>query len=439
MFYIERSEDAVRYWSRRRLPYPGGSGIPAGLSDLRDALLALSPQEGRLLSCRYWSNERGGGFDVENVLIYNPGPGRLAKASENGIAFCRVHENPPSAPDGTSYAHLNEYTFRPTPYPDNESIIESFSFSLSGMDRAMIWRAAAQALDNEGPKIDGEFGLHVTITASSRKKINPARALKSLFDGVIAALQCDKAPSDEVVARLSSHCADTQAEVLHLLGGRKPRLSIAPDKPLVGLTATGFIPSPADHLCTEGTLLSQVGDIQRCAVTIYRKDRTLVETPRSPSVRPPETVLPANAAHPTRKVQTVSPHARSSSRRHAGNHSLSAFADWLSREGYAPVTVRTRLSDARRVQAAYGDLDQAYAEDGLAALKDILRYTAADRAEGRPNPTRLDISPGRSGNISTSIYNNLQAATSALRAFERYKASGKTQSTRRSGPGTISS
>jgi len=64
----------------------------------------------------------------------------------------------------------------------------------------------------------------------------------------------------------------------------------------------------------------------------------------------------------------------------------------METQGNAPATVSTRLSDARRVERHYGDLDEAYERDRFASILEDLTYTAADREAGRPNPSKLEIS-----------------------------------------------
>ncbi len=268
MHLIEQTVESVRYWSNKRLQLPRRSFASAGYKELQGALLALRPHEGRILACRYWSNEPRGGFDVENVLIYNPSPSNLSHASQNGISFSSLSERPPLAPDGNQYGHLNEYAFRRATYPDAKQIIESFSFPLASTERAKVWQFASSSLSEVGENIVGEFGLHVSVFYS--RSINPARQLKQLFDGIITALQSDESPSDEVVYRLTTHLGVTSSEVQYLLSGRKPRLSVLSRRNLVGLTANGFVLNPADHLCTEGTLVSTFGDEPRCVVTIYK-------------------------------------------------------------------------------------------------------------------------------------------------------------------------
>ena len=67
------------------------------------------------------------------------------------------------------------------------------------------------------------------------------------------------------------------------------------------------------------------------------------------------------------------------------------YSDWLKRTVPTEGTWRTRLSDLRRVEAAYGDIDAQFDQDELVALLDELTYSTEDARNGRPNPSRLSI------------------------------------------------
>lgn len=66
-----------------------------------------------------------------------------------------------------------------------------------------------------------------------------------------------------------------------------------------------------------------------------------------------------------------------------------AFKQWMQAQGNAPNTISTRLSDARRVERFYGDLDDLYERDGFESVIRELTYSADDAAAGRPNQSRI--------------------------------------------------
>ncbi|CCC14657.1 unnamed protein product [Sordaria macrospora k-hell] len=93
-----------------------------------------------------------------------------------------------------------------------------------------------------------------------------------------------------------------------------------------------------------------------------------------------------------------------------------AFRAWLTAQGQAKSSVSTRVSDARRVESHYGDLDEAYETDRFEAILKKLEYSAADRAANRPNPSELSID----GNL----YDSLASYRAAVTAYRRFAEDG---------------
>ena len=90
-----------------------------------------------------------------------------------------------------------------------------------------------------------------------------------------------------------------------------------------------------------------------------------------------------------------------------------SFHDWLAGGDLKPTTVSTRISDLKRLENQYGDLDELYDGDRFAALLDKLRYSKEDERQGRPNPSGLQID----GNL----YNNLSHFRSTLNVYRDYR------------------
>lgn len=88
------------------------------------------------------------------------------------------------------------------------------------------------------------------------------------------------------------------------------------------------------------------------------------------------------------------------------------FKAWLAAQGQASASISTRLSDARRVESLYGDLDQAFEDDRFDAILADLAYSKADEANGRPNPSRIEID----GNV----YNSLASYRAAVMAYLKF-------------------
>jgi hypothetical protein len=90
-----------------------------------------------------------------------------------------------------------------------------------------------------------------------------------------------------------------------------------------------------------------------------------------------------------------------------------AYSDWLRRAVPSESTWRTKLSELRRIEAAYGDLDGLYDQDELQSLLGELSYSTEDTRLGRENPSRLEI--------AGDIRNNLASYSSALRKYIRFR------------------
>lgn len=90
------------------------------------------------------------------------------------------------------------------------------------------------------------------------------------------------------------------------------------------------------------------------------------------------------------------------------------FADWLSRAVPNERTQSTKLSELRRVEAHYGDLDALYDADELTGLLDELTYTTEMARAGVENPSKMDI--------NGDIRNNLASYKSAVMKYARFRA-----------------
>lgn len=92
------------------------------------------------------------------------------------------------------------------------------------------------------------------------------------------------------------------------------------------------------------------------------------------------------------------------------------FRNWLTSQGQAASSVSTRMSDAKRVEAHYGDLDEVFERDGFEEILSALDYSSADRAGSKPNPSLLQI--------DGDLYDSLASYRAAVTAYRRF-ASGE--------------
>lgn len=94
----------------------------------------------------------------------------------------------------------------------------------------------------------------------------------------------------------------------------------------------------------------------------------------------------------------------------------SSYKSWLESQGYTLGSISSRISNGRRVEEYYGDLDFHYTKDRLADLLRTLSYSTQDERHSRPNPTRIPIV----GNIR----NNLASYKAAVGLYGRFAACG---------------
>lgn len=90
------------------------------------------------------------------------------------------------------------------------------------------------------------------------------------------------------------------------------------------------------------------------------------------------------------------------------------YEDWLRQAVPSEATFRTKLSELRRIEKAYGDIDVLYDQDELSSLLDDLSYSREDAREGRDNPSKLVI--------AGDIRNNLASYKSASVKYARFRA-----------------
>ena len=88
------------------------------------------------------------------------------------------------------------------------------------------------------------------------------------------------------------------------------------------------------------------------------------------------------------------------------------FRDWLIAEGYGQGTVSTQLARTRRIDQAYGDLDQLLRKDRFEGLRRDLSYSSNDKRSEKANPSRLQI--------DGDLYSNLASYRASLNFYERF-------------------
>lgn len=93
-----------------------------------------------------------------------------------------------------------------------------------------------------------------------------------------------------------------------------------------------------------------------------------------------------------------------------------AYTAWMAARGYEAPTQSTSLSALRRIEAAYGRLDDAFLADGLEGILSELAYSKSDERGSQPNPSKIPMT----GNI----YNGLASLRTHLGFYRRFLEAG---------------
>jgi len=88
----------------------------------------------------------------------------------------------------------------------------------------------------------------------------------------------------------------------------------------------------------------------------------------------------------------------------------------MEAEGYSKATVATQMTDVRRIEKAYGDLDNLPDGQTLATVRAALQYSKADERAGRSNPSGFEID----GNL----YDSLAHFRATLNFYQRFLDAG---------------
>ena len=88
------------------------------------------------------------------------------------------------------------------------------------------------------------------------------------------------------------------------------------------------------------------------------------------------------------------------------------FRAWLESK-YKHNTVTTKLYEARQLDKAYGDLDALFDEDNLDSVAESLKYTSKDRAQNRPNPSKIPL--------TSDLYRDLSNLRTTVNYYKRFR------------------
>ena len=84
---------------------------------------------------------------------------------------------------------------------------------------------------------------------------------------------------------------------------------------------------------------------------------------------------------------------------------IDGYRAWLEQRqpSLAQSSINTLVTDAKRVERHYGDLDELYAKDRLAGVLRELRYSTDDARKNTPNPSKIPTSPTSLSGYRTTV------------------------------------
>lgn len=88
------------------------------------------------------------------------------------------------------------------------------------------------------------------------------------------------------------------------------------------------------------------------------------------------------------------------------------YREWLANQGKEPSTQNTSSSTIRRIENAYGNLEQEFELSGLETILSELAYSTSDSRNNEPNPSKLVI--------DGDIYSGLSSMRTHLNYYKRF-------------------
>ena len=93
------------------------------------------------------------------------------------------------------------------------------------------------------------------------------------------------------------------------------------------------------------------------------------------------------------------------------------FESWLVGNGYDPKAASSRVSNLKRVEQAYGALDDYFGRDRCSSLLASMAYSTADKNRSAPNPSLIKI--------NGDIYTGLATLRSAVNVFVEFRTQSR--------------
>ncbi len=273
----------VELWSTERLPFEPKGWKRDMRDQLRDAIRRSTPMDPCLILEAVYTSQDHGFCDVENVLVYNPGPSTFHHLCRTGLRLERRFEDPPPAPRPLSTPPFHHHLYTSThdemsSYWVEDSLLAEWSFSTEPLVGEIkpdsIWMAAARGQVTRTAEMGtartrpAQFGLRLMIERPSGASILLANVLKPLLDGLLCALHThDGSNLDEISRRLSTRLDEDQDTIRRTL--LSTDRDVLGERQLVRPYRQGVQWNPADDLCVLADVRTRGGAEWRCAGRIF--------------------------------------------------------------------------------------------------------------------------------------------------------------------------
>lgn len=99
------------------------------------------------------------------------------------------------------------------------------------------------------------------------------------------------------------------------------------------------------------------------------------------------------------------------------------YRAWLVAQGYSENTCNSQMSQARRIEIAYGSLDEMFSTGEIERVRSDLTYSAEDERRNKANPSKLQITGNLRSNLASYRntlvwYGRFLSATAGLPSVE---------------------
>lgn len=235
----------VSAWANRYVSFEPKHADQLGLrAELRARIAKLESAPDHVLHATF-TGPLPRGADVENALFYNLDlDGRcFRRSSRRGLRFEHDPGRPPPLADGRSFACSYRYSIQPREADRLQcwvrsrhlATIDAVTVDLetgSGLaDR--VWLAVRRSRTNSATRrsADAPFAVELVVHPPRDTQPEPARLLKGLLDGVVAAFQAhgDQTTLGEVTTRIAERVQASSTDVRELLAdSRDASLGIVP-------------------------------------------------------------------------------------------------------------------------------------------------------------------------------------------------------------------